>query len=242
MANLSYSGWRQSLKELKEMNEEYSKYYPTYTEAEKMKYRKSFNSKRDFSRNAISDGITKELFDSIEKVNKQRELLALYKKSELKSWDSAKLQAEYGVTSVILDMATVGTNPMTGDITSARVEKLWKEARDSGDKYKIRALADLLNGVLVKVEDEEERLRINGIKLEASETLKKIRETPDIERTKQEVKTSFDEFSLKLREYERIGELIDMSGELEWRIRNMRFGEDEEHIPYIEMLENESKK
>ena len=237
MAKTYSVGWRSLLKEITDIDEEYSKYSRAYTEVERLKLLEKRKKKVEFQFANISKGVTGELFESVEKLQSTRERLQLYKKSELKSWDSAKLQSEYGVMSVVLDMATVGTDNMTGDTTFARVKKLWKEASDSGDKYKIRALADLLDGIIVKAPDRDEALQINGIKFEAQKTLQELRETPDIAKTKQEVQTAFDGFSSTLREYKRAGEAINASSGFDWNIRNLRIKEDEDRLPFIEIME-----
>lgn len=235
--NSSYYGntdWRTKLKEIMDIDSEYSRFKATMTPTELQKLADRRKALKDSYQRLITDSASKELMAQVENVKRKRETLQKYKKAENNSWDSAKLSSEYAVMSVILDMALVAQNKMTGDTVSTRVEKLWKEARTSENKYKIKALADLLDGVAVKAEMEEAR-KVNLTKIEAQELINKLRETPEILKSKDEIQTAFEEFSQALREYRETGRVLGEETSYDWNIRELRIYEDEDGLPEVEI-------
>lgn len=235
MANIYKTDWRKSLAEIKATDAEYNKYGKAMTPLELSKLTEKKQSLKESYRKYISDGVTQELNEKIEQIKRKRDALQVKKKAESNSWDSAKMSSEYGIMSVVLDMTLVAQNPALGDTVSKRVEKLWKEAQTSENKYKIRALSDLLDGVIVKAEMEEAR-KVNLVKLEAQKLVSDMRETPEIIKAKDEVQKSFEDFSQTLREYRDAGRTLGEETNFDWNIRNIRLVTDEDGLPAVEEI------
>jgi len=234
---MAKTDWRKFLAEIKKTDEEYNKYGQAMTPLEVGKLTEKKQSLKQTYFSYISSEVKQELKDKIKQVQDKRDILQLRKKGESNSWDSAKLFAEYGVMSVILDMSLVAQSPALGDTVSARVKKLFEEAKTSENKYKLRALADLLDGVSVKAEMEEAR-KVNSIKADAQKIVNNLRETPGIIEAKDAVRTAFEDFSQTLREYRDAGRTIGEETNFDWHIRELRLFTDEDGVPGVEEVKN----
>ena len=234
--NVSYApGWRARLKEIEALNEEYRKYYAIRTPVESsILSEKKLTALSNHSK-IIWSGIEAELFDKARKVQLRREILQSYKRQEIDSWDSVKLATEYGVMSVILDMALVAQNQMTGDTAYPRILKLYKEVEISKNKYKLRALAELLDGVIMKNPNREEALRLDELKNKVKRAVEGLRETPDIIKARDEVQNSFEDFSQTVREYKRIGVTIDSEISFEMTLNKLNISKDDEGLGKVEI-------
>jgi hypothetical protein len=227
-------GWRAKLAEIEAVNAEHAKYSQVLSPLDEAKLREKKKSLQDAYGSYIMTDISKELQESIKKVELQRNKYQLAKKREYNSWDSAKLSSQYGVTSVILDMLLVGV-PANSVTVPERVEKLFNEAKASEDKYSIRALADLLPGTMAKMKSED-AVKINHIRDEADSIIKEMRETPEILKAKDEVFKVFEEFSQVLRDYKMVGRSLGESTNMDWNIRELEVYRDDDGVPAVEMI------
>ena len=228
------TGWRAKLAEIEAVNAEHSKYSQVLSPLDDAKLQEKKKSLQDAYGSYIIKDISSELQASIEKVELQRNKYQLAKKKEYNSWDSAKLSSEYGVTSTILDMSLVGQNVSKGDTAPKRIERLFNEAKTSGDKYKLRAYADLLEGVMTKM-SVEEATKINHCKTEADSLVKEMRETPEILKERDRVFEVFEGFAQALRDYREVGRTLGESTNMDYEIRELVVDRDDDGVPLVSM-------
>jgi len=145
MANTYKKDWKEALGEIRTLDEEYKRVGMTWNNAGLDAYTKKRNSLRKEYKELILDGASQELIKKVETAQKARALFLEEKRKESESWNSEKLVSEYGITRVMLDMVTVGVDAMSGDLLSNRIDKLYKEVKDSQSKYKYRAIVEGVN-------------------------------------------------------------------------------------------------
>jgi hypothetical protein len=201
----------------------------------------------------IIDGAVNELLSKAEDVRLSRAIYDRYKRDEINSWDSAKLQSAYGVMRVLLEMSIAGAGSgaggAKGDTAKERIEKLFKEVKDSQDKYKLRSFTDLLDGVIVKVREPDEARAINGLKFEADNMLNSLRETPDITKFRDGVLTSFEQFSQTLREFRQVsieseqGDAQDVysTGAFGDIFHRLDISKDEDGVPVVKVMDTDKR-
>jgi hypothetical protein len=243
------NNWNEALEEIRALDAEYKRVGMTWSQASLDAFAKKRNSLRKEYKELILDGASQELIEKVETAQKARTLFLEEKRKESESWNSEKLVSEYAVTRVVLDMVTVGVDVMSGDLLSNRVDKLYKEVKDSQSKYKYRALVDLLPALRAKLTDKRDEAKILKIEDEAKETLSRMRETPEMTKTRDGLLNAFDEFSQGLREYKQVS--VDSgagspdspfsggaSGQLYNRIEVTR---DEDSLPVITLNDKDKR-
>jgi len=249
MANTYKKDWKEALGEIRTLDEEYKRVGMTWNNAGLDAYTKKRNSLRKEYKELILDGASQELIEKVETAQKARALFLEEKRKESESWNSEKLVSEYGITRVMLDMVTVGVDAMSGDLLSNRIDKLYKEVKDSQSKYKYRAIVDLLPALKAKLTDKRDESIIAEIEDEAKETLSKMRETPEMTKTRDGLLKAFDEFSQGMREYKQVSADSGagspdnpfsggVTGELYNRIK---VSQDEDGLPVVELLEKDRR-
>jgi len=241
--------WKEALEEIRVLDAEYKRVGMTWSQASLDAYAKKRNSLRKEYKELILDGASQELIEKVETAQKARSIFLEEKRKENESWNSEKLVSEYGVTRVMLDMVTVGVDHISGDLLSNRINKLYKEVKDSQSKYKYKALVDLLPALRAKLTDTRDESKIAVIEDEAKETLASMRETPEMTKTRDGLLKAFDEFSQGMREYKQIA--VDSgagspdspfaggaSGQLYNRIEVTR---DEDSLPVITLNDKDKR-
>jgi hypothetical protein len=93
----------------------------------------------------------------------------------------------------------------------------------------------LLEGVMAKM-SVDEATKINHFKTEADSIIKEMRDTPDIQKERDEVFKVFDEFSQVLRDYKMVGRSIGESTNMDWNIRELEVYRDDDGVPAVEMI------
>ena len=76
------------------------------------------------------------------------------------------------------------------------LEKIYNEAKESGDKYKSRAAAEVMKSALSKAQglDQDGGMLVNRIAQESKEDINKIRSTPDLEKALESAETAWSEY------------------------------------------------
>lgn len=238
--------WRESLKAIRALGAELNKFGLAMTQDEKKAKEDRKNKLLKDELNNIEVGAIAELYEKVHKVEGARDLLKTEKKNELNSWEASKLQAEMGVTSTLFMMVSKNKDPLSGDVSSSRMKRLWDEAKRSEDKYKIRAFVELLPGVIASIDDRSETGKISDIRTEAESVLSELRETEGIKKAKDQVWEAYNEFASGLQEYRQISQDVgqrDPTGIFETSrfakaLNRLEIKQDEEGIPSVEYLKD----
>jgi len=241
--------WKTKYQELLRVKDELIKYSMTMTPVEQAKLMEKKKLLLQANLRRIIDGSINELLSKAENVRLSRAIYERYKRDEINSWDSAKLQSAYGVMRVLLEMNLAGVGSVIGEKAQDRIKKLFKEVKDSQDKYKLRSFTDLLDGVITKVGDIDEARAINLMKFEANNILNSLRETPDITKFRDGVFTSFEQFSQTLREFRQVsieteeGDAQDIysTGAFGDIFHRLDISKDEDGVPVVKVMDTDKR-
>ena len=102
---------------------------------------------------------------------------------EINSWDAAKLNAEMQAFQMRVSMELNKRDTQgifSGAPVSKRIEDLYREALASGDRYKMRAAAEVLRGTDTEKLPSEQRTAVMMIARNASDKLDDLRNTDEI--------------------------------------------------------------
>ena len=83
---------------------------------------------------------------------------------------------------------------MVRKTTDKRLEKLYSEVFQSGDKYKQRAICEVMTSMQGKSSDPDVRMVLNRYEQQAKQDIEKVRTTPDIEKAEQEAQTDWQNY------------------------------------------------
>ena len=102
---------------------------------------------------------------------------------EINSWDAAKLNAEMQAFQMRVGMELNKRDTQgifSGAPVSKRIEEIYREAQASGDRYKMRAAAEVLRGTDTEKLPSEQRTAVQMIARNASDNLDALRYTDEI--------------------------------------------------------------
>ncbi len=81
-----------------------------------------------------------------------------------------------------------------------RLEKLYSEVFQCGDKYKQRAICEVMTSMQGKSSDPDVRMVLNRYEQQAKQDIEKVRTTPDIEKAEQEAQTDWENYGAARQE------------------------------------------
>jgi hypothetical protein len=130
----------------------------------------------------ILGGMLAEMNGAIDGYQAAQSKLLAARQMEARSWDAGKLAAELNVSTALVNMAVKTHNdPMRGGPTAAqRLQAIWEDAQLSGDKHKIRALAEVLQSTRDSIDDHDTRITAGVITTQAAAKVNELRQTSEI--------------------------------------------------------------
>jgi hypothetical protein len=192
MGTLTYFGnasiandWQGMVDHLKKANQEYRAASGIMTPYERQSIGQSIAEKREQLRPTIEagalavwEGAKANLKAALANVEAQR-------RKATNSWDDGKLAPIMQVYSMRIDQATKAD---AGRPDLAALQAIYAEAKDSGDRYKIRAAAEALQGVVSKIpagsapdpHGTDARMIANGIAKRAGRDLEALKTSPEL--------------------------------------------------------------
>ena len=102
---------------------------------------------------------------------------------EINSWDAAKLNAELQAFSTRVNMELSKKDAQgifSGQPAAVSIERLYQEAQASGDRYKMRAAAEVLRAADVEKLPSDQQMQVQLLAYTASKNLDDLRNTDDI--------------------------------------------------------------
>jgi len=117
------------------------------------------------------------------------------KAAEVNRWDAGKFNSELKTTQALIEMAKNNKNsPLTGGPkTGQRVNDIYKDAQRSGDPFKARAAAEVMQTLDANSFSEDARLDVMNVKRQAAKDLESIRVTPELTQAAEARKSAFSE-------------------------------------------------
>ena len=171
----SSSTWRDHLKELKELNDEYARGFSMMSEYERDANGRAVKNARDVKRNVIENGALYEWNQAKENLQQALKEVEQERARIINSYDPVKLSAEMNLAKMRIENAKSSDY---GRFDLKAIKAMKEEAMASGDNHKLRAVNEALTSLLSKVEpgDQDEhgqdmRFQANRISNEAKRDL-----------------------------------------------------------------------
>ncbi len=177
--------WREGLELIRASREEYKQYAAIMTPYEQSLAEREIQSTIDRWKPEIISNLLREHEAAINQVKDARQAIERQKAVEVNRWEAGKLGGELQVAKMLLDQA--GNAPDQGDpfrggsgSRQERIQALYQDARQSGDIFKQRAMAETLQGLNVGRDSE-----LNHLVKQAERDLAAMRRTVEIEQAEQ---------------------------------------------------------
>lgn len=184
--------WRDLLKELKAAKDELRRHETIMTPYERQTIRESIKARAEAVAPRLQGGAIAEWKAAVGVYQDKAAAVEKARVAELNRWDNARLGAEIGAVKTLVELALSGvnSNPLAGGAgkASPRLERIYKEAMDSGDMYKQRAAAEVFRSLAVDSlkTDTTDRAAVSGLARKADKDLPALRVTDGIARAIQE--------------------------------------------------------
>lgn len=196
--------WVDKYQALIEERKQINRDVPIMTEYERVSAERTFQAKKERVYGDILQGAGSMMRAAIEKYKSAQASSASAKKYELARWDSARLSNEMRVTEQLVSAALkAGSNPFTGENPVRALERIYRDAMESGDIHEMRGCAEVIRAALAGVTASgaaaETRQAANRLAQEAESKLEELRETPGMVKASQDLSEASDSL-LEVRE------------------------------------------
>jgi len=181
--NSGNNDWLSKLNQIKEARKEYSKIEHILTPYERQTIYGNIRADADANYGKVYNGVKAHFEGAISNYKAAAAKRASAIAKEINSWDAAKLNAELQAfqTHVNMELSKKDAQGIfSGQPAARRIEQLYQEAQASGDRYKIRAAAEVLRAADLDKLPDEQRFNVQMIAHAANETLEGLRNTDDI--------------------------------------------------------------
>ena len=205
--------WHERVKEIKVAREHLSKYEAMMTPYEREMRSKEIQDKIHSYYPTIYGGVKKAWEGWINEYNKATARLADAKAKEYAKWDPARLGAEMQTFKLLADQQlSAGKDTVfgSGPGASERVKKIYEEYQNSGDPYKQRASAEVLQGISTQGLQREDAVGIRLLGHDAESRLIQLRSSEEIQKAEEAYVESAQEL---FKQRENLSEVATLMGE-----------------------------
>lgn len=181
-----YNGndWLSKLNQIKEARSEYNKIERILTPYERQTIFGNIKADAEANYSRVYNGVKARLDAAVGNYKAAAAKRAAAIAKEINSWDAGKLNDELQAFSTRVNME-VGKKDaqgiFSGSPAAARIEALYQEALASGDRYKMRAAAEVLRAADVEKLPSEQQMQVQLLARAASDNLEALRNTDDIQ-------------------------------------------------------------
>lgn len=181
-----YNGndWLSKLNQIKEARSEYNKIERILTPYERQTIFGNIKADAEANYSRVYNGVKARLDAAVGNYKAAAAKRAAAIAKEINSWDAGKLNDELQAFSTRVNME-VGKKDaqgiFSGQPAAARIEALYQEALASGDRYKMRAAAEVLRAADVEKLPSEQQMQVQLLARAASDNLEALRNTDDIQ-------------------------------------------------------------
>jgi hypothetical protein len=177
------NNWKDDLKRIKTAREKLNRDQGMMTPWERQTHGESLRDEIHKAYPRVYKGLKADLDDLIHKYNDAKTNTSKAKAREINSWDMGKLEIEIRVFQSMVKSALENAgDPLTGVAgPSQQIEKLYEEAIASQNPVKIRAAADVLNGLSLTKLPSDEAVAIRMTARDAAIVRDTIRKTDYIQ-------------------------------------------------------------
>jgi hypothetical protein len=180
-----YNGndWLSKLNQIKEARSEYNKIERILTPYERQTIFGNIKADAEANYSRVYNGVKARLDAAVGNYKAAAAKRAAAIAKEINSWDAGKLNDELQAFSTRVNMEVSKKDAQgiySGQPAAARIEALYQEALASGDRYKMRAAAEVLRAADVEKLPSEQQMQVQLLARAASDNLEALRNTDDI--------------------------------------------------------------
>ena len=181
-----YNGndWLSKLNQIKEARSEYNKIERILTPYERQTIFGNIKADAEANYSRVYNGVKARLDAAVGNYKAAAAKRAAAIAKEINSWDAGKLNDELQAFQMRVNME-VGKKDaqgiFSGSPAAARVKQIYQEALASGDRYKMRAAAEVLRAADVEKLPSEQQMQVQLLARAASDNLEALRNTDDIQ-------------------------------------------------------------
>jgi len=199
-------GWRAMAKEITTARAEYRANRTKMSRYEAEKIAREFDSMKARYQPRIEAEAIAEWKAAVDKFSRAKQRANTAWVKENISWDIHKLNDEAEYYRRMIEAEALRKNTaVTGDTAAQALRDIWEDAQRSGDKYKIRAAAEILQTAVAKFNNAplEIRAKIDSLGQEARREIATIRVTDELRVTHAEKDNAWNELQAIRAEMER---------------------------------------
>ncbi len=190
--------WRDYAEIIKSARKELAQYANMMTPYERAAAEREINDLRNTYLKHISEGILEEHEAAIYKFQNAHLKVEQERKKEIAGWDAQKLSAEMQVYEKLIDQAVNSTGDAFGGLgkQSNILEETYQEAQQSGDKYKQRAIAEVMKSAPTKYRTDNQEIKktINHLAAQSERDLLAVRNSRELKQACIDAEGAWDEY------------------------------------------------
>ena len=181
-----YNGndWLSKLNQIKEARSEYNKIERILTPYERQTIFGNIKADAEANYSRVYQGVKARLDAAVGNYKAAAAKRAAAIAKEINSWDAGKLNNELQAFSTRVNMELGKKDAQgifSGQPAAVSIERLYQEAQASGDRYKMRAAAEVLRAADVEKLPSEQQMQVQLLARAASDNLEALRNTDDIQ-------------------------------------------------------------
>ena len=181
-----YNGndWLSKLNQIKEARSEYNKIERILTPYERQTISGNIREDARLNSGKVYQGVKARLDAAVGNYKAAAAKRAAAIAKEINSWDAGKLNDELQAfqTRVNMELGKKDVQGIfSGQSAASSIERLYQEALASGDRYKMRAAAEVLRAADVEKLPSEQQMQVQLLARAASDNLEALRNTDDIQ-------------------------------------------------------------
>jgi hypothetical protein len=181
ISNSTPSGWREAVKQLDEANRQFNKLYGIMTPLEKHFVTEQISEAREKYRQFIENGLISEHAAAINNYLSKLDNIERERRNVTNSWDAAELGAQMQVYQKLVEVAA-------GNADLGSLQKIYQEAKDSGDRNKLKAAAVAIASASARtptgaqdIHGEDVRRGVNLLRKQAARDLEALDTSPNLQ-------------------------------------------------------------
>ena len=181
-----YNGndWLSKLNQIKEARSEYNKIERILSPYERQTIFGNIKADAEANYSRVYQGVKARLDAAVGNYKAAAAKRAAAIAKEINSWDAGKLNNELQAFSTRVNMELGKKDAQgifSGQPAAVSIERLYQEAQASGDRYKMRAAAEVLRAANVEKLPSEQQMQVQLLARAASDNLEVLRNTDDIQ-------------------------------------------------------------
>jgi hypothetical protein len=204
--------WRDRLAEIQAVKKEYADHFSIMNPYQRLTFQREISNLMQQHSPYIKGGVLEEHERALNNFSYAHKRVKREKQKEIAGWDAQKLSAEIQVYNQLTDQA-IKTDPGPGDFRTSggdRIQKIYQEAWESGDKYKQRAACEVMISALSKAGnmDQSDRMSVNRLAQQAKTDIEKTRTTPELTKAYEDAEKAWSQYRVARQEVIRTSEAV----------------------------------